>query len=279
VPAPIIALDNSLLVSATIEVETTAPLPGRARRTHFSFERGGLLVNDCYLYEPVEGEGPFPTLLLVLPGPVLGWEIIPVPFASQGYSVLAFYPLRGTNIDEDAGDVLTALEYLRQGRLPSRADPEQLGLIDASFTSLHGYRLLGQTDQVDAALVLGGIADAFAFRRDVETGAAETRPPFDQVLMALGFPNRSPELYFRYSAIYHLEGMPPLCLLHGRDDELVPYNQSVLLDAEMSRRGIPHEFYSYDGLKHYFSTSADDATTQQMFQDSLDCLGRGLEED
>ena len=68
-----------------------------------------------------------------------------------------------------------------------------------------------------------------------------------------------------------------MCLLHGRDDELVPFEQSVLLDAELTRLGHPHEFYAYDGLKHYFSTSADSATTQQMFQDSLDCLRRWLE--
>jgi dipeptidyl aminopeptidase/acylaminoacyl peptidase len=66
--------------------------------------------------------------------------------------------------------------------------------------------------------------------------------------------------------------MPPLCLLHGVDDELVPFNQSVMLDQELTHRGMPHEFYSYENLKHYFSTSADNATTQQMFQDSLDCL-------
>jgi hypothetical protein len=35
---------------------------------------------------------------------------------------------------------------------------------------------------------------------------------------------------------------------------------------------MPYEFYSYEGLSHYFSTSAENATTQQMFQDSLACL-------
>jgi hypothetical protein len=40
----------------------------------------------------------------------------------------------------------------------------------------------------------------------------------------------------------------------------------------LERHGHPHEFYSYDGLSHYFVQTADDATTQQMFQDSLDCL-------
>jgi dipeptidyl aminopeptidase/acylaminoacyl peptidase len=83
--------------------------------------------------------------------------------------------------------------------------------------------------------------------------------------------------YYKYSVMYHLEGLPPLCILHGKDDDLVPFNQSVLLAEELERRGMPHEFYSYEGLKHYFSTSADNATTQQMFRDSLECLRRGLD--
>jgi dienelactone hydrolase len=280
-----ILVDDSLIVSPTVGVKVGAPFPSQSLRTHFSFERAGLRVGDCYLYEPMEGQGPIaareaellPTMLLVLPGPVLSWEIVPVPFAAEGFSVLAFYPLRGIDIDEDAADLLTALEYLRQGRIPSRADTERLALVGASFSSLHAYRVLRLTDQMDAALVLGGMADGFAFRHDVEMGTAHTRPPFDQVLMALGFPNSSPELYFKYSTIFHLEGLPPICLLHGIDDELSPFSQSVQLAEELERRGMPHAFYSYEGLKHYFSTSADNATTQQMFQDSLSCLWRWLE--
>ncbi len=273
---PLITVDDSLAVSPTLEVAVGAPFPSRALRTHFRFERAGLSVDDCWLYESVEGDGPLPTMLLVLPGPVMNWEIIPGPFAAEGFSVLACYPLRGIDIDEDAADLLTALEYVRRGRVPSHADTERLALVGASFTSLHTYRLLSLTDQFDVTLVLGGMADGFRFRHDVETGAAQARSPFDQVLMALGFPNSSPELYFKFSSIFHLEGMPPLCLLHGVDDELVPYNQSVMLDQELTRLGMPHEFYSYEGLKHYFSTDADNATTQQMFRDSLDCLRRGL---
>ena len=83
--------------------------------------------------------------------------------------------------------------------------------------------------------------------------------------------------YYQYSSLFHLEGLPPACLLHGIDDELVPFQQGIQLAEELGRRGHPYEFYSYEGLKHYFSTSADNATTQQMFQDSLDCLRRALE--
>jgi len=70
--------------------------------------------------------------------------------------------------------------------------------------------------------------------------------------------------------------LPPLCLLHGKEDELVPFNQGILLDQELTGRKMPHEFYAYKGLSHSFSTTADSATKQQMFQDSLDCMSRFL---
>jgi acetyl esterase/lipase len=80
----------------------------------------------------------------------------------------------------------------------------------------------------------------------------------------------------------HLEGLPPLCLLHGNADELSSFSQTVELAEELERRGMPgdgiaFEFYGYDGLSHYFAQTADDATTQQMFQDSLVCLQGFLE--
>jgi hypothetical protein len=59
---------------------------------------------------------------------------------------------------------------------------------------------------------------------------------------------------------------------HGIDYERSPFSQSIELVQELERHGMPHEFYPYEGLQHYFSTSADKATTQQRFRDSLDCL-------
>ena len=83
--------------------------------------------------------------------------------------------------------------------------------------------------------------------------------------------------HFKYSVMYHLEGLPPVCLLHGVDDELSPFSQSVQLVEQLERRGMPYEFYSYEGLlSQHFSTSADNTTKWQMFQDSLDGLRRQL---
>ena len=84
-------------------------------------------------------------------------------------------------------------------------------------------------------------------------------------------------LFLSPVTVPHLEGLPPLCLLHGNADELSPFSQSVELAEELARRGMPYEVYGYEGLSHYFAQTADDATTQQMFQDSVDCLRRALE--
>jgi hypothetical protein len=77
--------------------------------------------------------------------------------------------------------------------------------------------------------------------------------------------------------MYHLEGLPPLGLLHGNAEELSPYLQSVELTEALEHRGQPgndngFEFYGKDALSHNFAQTADDATTQRMFQDSLACL-------
>lgn len=44
--------------------------------------------------------------------------------------------------------------------------------------------------------------------------------------------------------MYHLDGLPPLCLLHGVADELVPFDQSVMLDQELTQLGMARELYS-----------------------------------
>ena len=67
--------------------------------------------------------------------------------------------------------------------------------------------------------------------------------------------------YYKYSVIEHLEGLPPLCLLHGNADELSPFSQTFELAEALEHRGHPHEFYGYEGLSHYFVQTADSDTT------------------
>ena len=45
----------------------------------------------------------------------------------------------------------------------------------------------------------------------------------------------------------------------------------VELAEELERRGMPYEFYGYDGLSHYFAQTADDAITPAARQRLLGC--------
>ena len=57
---------------------------------------------------------------------------------------------------------------------------------------------------------------------------------------------------------------PPLQPAHGaglrQDDGLVPFQQSVQLAGERTRRATPHESHTYEGLKHSSSISVGNAT-------------------
>jgi hypothetical protein len=66
-------------------------------------------------------------------------------------------------------------------------------------------------------------------------------PPFglDQVMIALGLPDREPMRYWRYSGAYHIRpDFPPLLVMHSRTDEVVPYQQSELFAHNLAKMGL-----------------------------------------
>ncbi|MDY7039272.1 MAG: carboxypeptidase regulatory-like domain-containing protein [Chloroflexota bacterium] len=225
----------------------------RAQRRAYRLLHGEAVVSEGYVYEPVVGEGPCPVLLVILPGPVLSWEVVPVPLADQGFVVVAVHPAQKMDIEGETDSMRAALAALREGQLSTRADSTRIGVLGGSFTSLHVYRLLQRDGEVMAALVLGGVADSFRIRRQFEDGTLMPAHGFDKLLIGLGMPNRAPDLYFRYSVRYHLDGLPPLCLIHGTADGFVPHRQSELLAEELEAREMSYELHLVPGLAHYFA--------------------------
>ena len=49
---------------------------------------------------------------------------------------------------------------------------------------------------------------------------------------------------------------PPVLLLHGRNDVVVPYEQSESFARLLARSGKPHEFVTLDGEDHWLSGTA-----------------------
>ena len=111
-----------------------------------------------------------------------------------------------------------------------------------------------------AAVLLGAPSDLFDARRRLEDGTYV--PPFglDAALVALGFPDREPLRYWRYSWTYHVRrDLPPLALIHSRQDEVVPFQQSEALARRLEAVGAPHRLYVFDAASHYLLSEDGDA--------------------
>ncbi len=65
-------------------------------------------------------------------------------------------------------------------------------------------------------------------------------------------------------------------LLHGDKDTDVPYEQSVLMNAELDRHGIRHEFIKMPGLGHGFDEDFEDPKVAAAFDRALKFLEREL---
>jgi dipeptidyl aminopeptidase/acylaminoacyl peptidase len=97
------------------------------------------------------------------------------------------------------------------------------------------------------------------------------------VLVALGLPDRAPERYWRYSVRYHTRDLQiPLMLIHSKQDEVVPFEQSELLAQELARVNKPHELLILDGLGHYLYEPEYASEVGELFQTTLDFFAREL---
>jgi acetyl esterase/lipase len=58
-------------------------------------------------------------------------------------------------------------------------------------------------------------------------------------------PASEPRAFDRFCPVRNVSrSYPPTLLIHGTKDSDVPHEQSVLMDEELTRRGVPHEFLS-----------------------------------
>jgi dienelactone hydrolase len=256
VTPPPAALPDDLTLGPVETRQSDLPTTVESRARTVTFTRGGKQLTDLAAYEPLEGTGPLPVLLAIYPGTPASWDRVSVPLAAEGYVVLAIFPTRGLDLEADMDDTATFIALARAGKISPRADMSRLGILGGSFTSLHVYRYLEREGGVRGAVVLGGIADLFAYRDDWERGMVDLPPDvgdIDSALMALGTPDRRPEPYLQYSAAYHLGNLPPLLLAHGAKDRIVPTHQTVDLAALLTAAGKPFETHYYPEMEHYFA--------------------------
>lgn len=63
----------------------------------------------------------------------------------------------------------------------------------------------------------------------------------------------------RYSPIHDVDAdEPPTLLIHGDADQVVPFDQSLALQARLKTLGVEHEFHRLEGVNHGFAGATRD---------------------
>lgn len=92
-----------------------------------------------------------------------------------------------------------------------------------------------------------------------------------------GTGNNVAQLY-DYCPLHLLDGeFPPTLLLHGDNDEDVPYQESVKMEQALKHIGVSSELITIEGGKHTFDEDMEDAQVTDAFEKVIQFLQRQLQ--
>jgi len=236
----------------------------------------------AYLTLP-RGRQPKNLPIVVLPhgGPEahdqMGFDWWSQALAAQGYAVLQ-PNFRGSDLNwkfleagfgewgrKMQGDLSDGLRYLANQGI---ADPKRACIVGASYggyAALAGVSL--ESGVYRCAVSVSGISDPAKFLSWVQM---DSKQGYRYLGRFLGVAKPEDRRLDEISPIKHVSAIEtPLMLIHGRDDTVVPYEQSEMLVKAMKRAGKPVEFVSLDKEDHWLSRGA---TRLKMLQASVEFL-------
>lgn len=217
---------------------------------------------------PEETIGPYKVILLVHGG---GWwsgdkqseSLAPLFEAiNQGYAVVSVnYRLSGAaKWPAQLYDVKSAIRFLRANSDMYRLDTQEmvvwgiaegahLALMAAATNENPGYEDLNEgneefSSKIDGVISWYGIADLALLPENQQA----------TVNRLLGIPiAQSPEQGKKASPLYHVtNNFPPVLLVHGTEDNTIPYQQSVLMLHEVNLKtgDLRAELVTFEGGQH-----------------------------
>ncbi|MEL6487996.1 MAG: prolyl oligopeptidase family serine peptidase, partial [Pseudomonadota bacterium] len=232
----------------------------------FSYEaQDGLEIRGILTLPPGREPKDLPVIILPHGGPtahdVERFDWWAQAFASRGYAVLqpnfrgstgrgvAFVEAGdgewGKKMQTDKSDGLMALA--KSGIV----DPSRACIVGASYggyAALAGVTL--QQGIYRCAVSVNGVTELESTLRDLRTGTRDiiTRS-FDKQF------GPNPDLD-ALSPVNHADKADaPILLIHGRDDTVVPYAQSVMMRNALKGKGKEFEFVELEGEDHFLSQS------------------------
>ena len=233
----------------------------------------GLEIEGILTLPPGREATDLPVIILPHGGPtahdVEAFDWLAQAFASRGYAVLQ-PNFRGSTgrgrsfIDAGDGEWGGKMQTDKSDGLMALAergivDPERACIVGASYggyAALAGVTL--QQGIYRCAVSINGIGDLEPMLRDFRNGTRNTatRSVEKQFGGRVNLDVLSP-------AANAERADAPVLLIHGRDDTVVPYAQSVLMQDALEDANKPVEFVTLDGEDHYLSQPA---TRKQMLE-------------
>ncbi len=213
----------------------------------------------------------------------------------HGFAVASVeYRLSGEAIFPAAvEDCKAAVSFLRLNAMSFRLDPGRFGAWGSSAGG-HLVALLGTTNDVDefnthavcrrASPAVQAVCNWFGptdfLRMNDFPGKIDHDGPRSPESLFIGGPiQQHKQQVARANPISFVSaGDPPMLLMHGESDQLVPYNQSELLHAELVKRRIDSTLYRVKGGDHGFRGAEYSVESLQrrvvaFFRRTLDAAG------
>lgn len=235
--------------------EPKLTIPGVKENIEFAAPDGVSQKLDVFV---PEGDGPFPTCILVHGG---GWTngnkrvyITPIfePLTKAGFVWFSInYRLSPKyRWPACADDVAAAVKWVRAHAAEYKVDPKRIALIGES-AGAHLAAWVGMKDDPEtrvAAVV------PFYIPSDLEHQSRKAGKALDAFKSLLDFTELNDEAYKKLhdaSPINFVRpGLPPFLLLHGDKDQLVPYEQSTMLQEKLKAAGNTCELITIPGGVH-----------------------------
>jgi acetyl esterase/lipase len=155
-------------------------------------------------------------------------------------------------------DIREAVRWLRRQAARFGVDPDRIAALGASAGG-HLAALLATTadgpgdspGRVQAVIDFYGPSDLAALARESTTAATSL------ALYLGGTPKDVPDRYAAASPVLHVTAAaPPMLLIHGDGDRLVPLDQSRRLAAALEAAGVPHRLIDVPAARHGFDFQA-----------------------
>lgn len=257
------ALLALVILSSTVSAQQEPTVPdGVAYEKDIVYGTGGGEPLHLDIAYPKENKEPRACVVFIHGG---GWRggnfkgHVPqiLQFAQQGFvsATVQYRLVPKASFPAQIEDVKCAVRFLRANSDKYHLDPKRIGAVGFS-AGAHLSMLLGTMDKADGLEGDGGHADQSSKVQAVVAffGPTDlTQPDFPEAVgkMITDFTGDYPEGTKKASPITYVDAQDaPLLIYHGTKDQLVPWNQAVMMSDALTKVGVPGRVELMLGAAH-----------------------------